>query len=432
MRRGRSKLGPALLAFVLLVGAGQARGQQATDAALRDRVLQLVERLDAPKTEAQKAAEDALVKLGPRILPLLPEPTKSTSAARKERLERIRAALREVEEESNLGAAKVTIQGQGIRLTEAIQKLQAQSGNAITDLREQMGAAVTNPGLDLDIVAKPFFEALDVIARKAEVTPYFTTGDSTVGLMAGAPPAAAQVQYSGPFRIALKQITAVRDFQSGMSSANVQFEVAWEPRLRPMLLALDTDELAITDDRGQEIEPQVMNESTDVVLRPENPAAEINVNLAAPDRAAKALARLKVKATVTVPAGIRTFRFPNLAARDVAQKQGDIRIMLESTDVDEQVWKVNVVLEYPGEGPAFESYRQGLFNNRLWLQKPDGARFEHNGGFSNTASDQGKLGFEYLFVDVPGKPANYQLVYETPSKVLTIPLEFEFKDVPLP
>jgi hypothetical protein len=421
-----------LFVLWLLAGVGHGWGQQVSDAALRDRVLQLVERLDAPKREAQQAAEDALVKLGPRILPFLPEPTKSTSPARKERLERIRAALREAEEESNLGAAKVSIQGQGIRLTEAIQKLQAQSGNAITDLREQMGAAVTNPALDLDIAARPFFEALDMIARKAELTPYFATGDSTIGLMAGAPPAAPQVQYSGPFRIALRQITTVRDFQSGMASANVQFEVAWEPRLRPMLLALDTDELAITDDRGQEIEPQVMNESTDVVLRPENPAAEININLAAPDRAAKMLARMKVKAAVTVPAGIRTFRFPNLAARDVVQKQGDIRIMLESTEVDEQVWKVNIVLEYPGEGPAFESYRQGLFNNRLWLQKADGSRFEHNGGFSNTASDQGKLGFEYLFVDVPGKPANYQLVYETPSKVLTIPLEFEFKDVPLP
>ena len=44
----------------------------------------------------------------------------------------------------------------------------------------------------------------------------------------------------------------------------------------------------------------------------------------------------------------------------------------------------------PGEGPAFESYRQGLFNNRLWLQKADGSRFEHNGGFSNTASDDGQ------------------------------------------
>src|SRR3954471_5225700 len=416
---------------LFVLGSATAWGQ-GSDAALRDRVLQLVERLDSSKMEARKSAEEALVKLGPRIVPFLPEVTKGTSAERKQRLERIRAALLEAKDEGNLGASKVTIKGRGIRLSEAVQKLQAQSGNAINDLREQMGAEVTNPALDLEIADMPFFEALDVVARKAEVTPYFYTGDGTIGLMAGASNSSFPVQYSGPFRIALKQIAAVRDFQAGSASANAQFEVAWEPRLRPMLLALDADELKISDDRGQDVEPQVMNEASEVVLRPENPAAEINVNLAAPDRAAKQLARLKVKAEVTVPAGIRTFRFPSLAARDVTQKQGDINVVLESTEVDEQVWKVNVVLEYPGEGPAFESYRQGLFNNRLWLQKADGSRFDHNGGFSNTASDGGKLGFEYLFVDAPGKPADYQLVYETPSKVITIPLEFEFKDVPLP
>ena len=125
---------------------------------------------------------------------------------------------------------------------------------------------------------------------------------------------------------------------------------------------------------------------------------------------------MKVKAEVTVPAGMRTFRFPSLAEDNVVQKQGDIGVTLESAEVDEQVWKVNVAVAYPGEGPAFESYRQGLFNNRLWLQKADGSRFEHNGGFSNTASDGGRLGFEYLFVDAPGKPADYQFVYETPAR----------------
>ena len=227
-------------------------------------------------------------------------------------------------------------------------------------------------------------------------------------------------------------MAAVRDLQAGTATANAQFEVAWEPRLRPMLLKLKVDELAVVDDRGKPVAPQVMNESTDVVLRPENPASELNINLAAPDRAAQKLASVKVKAEVTVPAGLRTFRFPSLAEENVVRTQGDVRVTLESAEVDEQVWKVNVEVAYPGGGPAFESYRQGLFNNRLWLQKADGSRFEHNGGFSNTASDGGKLGFEYLFVDAPGKPADYQFVYETPSEVLTIPLEFEFKDVPLP
>lgn len=428
------RIGMAAVAFLGLAVWCSEAGAQTGDAALRDRVLQLVDRLGAPKMEARKAAEEALIKLGPRILPLLPEPGQLKKDERAERVERVRAALFEAQNQdpTNLGASKVTIKGTGIRLTEVIKSLQTQSGNVLTDLREQEGAEVTNPALDLDITDKPFLEALDIIAKKAEVTPNFYTGDGSIGLMAGIPPSTFRVLYSGPFRITLRQIGALRDFQADTSTANVQFEVAWEPRLRPMLLALKADQLAIVDDQGKTVEPQVMAESTDVPLRPENPVAELNISLDAPEREAKKLASLKIKADITIPAGLKLFRFPSLAAENVTKKEGDISVTLEGTEVDEQVWKVNVELAYPSGGAAFESYRQGLFNNRLWLQKADGSRFEHNGGFSNTAAEGDKLGFEYLFVDAPGKPADYQLVYETPSKVLTIPLEFEFKDVPLP
>lgn len=431
-----------LLAAIVLAG-GDARGQ-GSDAALRDRVAQLVERLEAPKVEARDTAEAALIGLGARALPLLPEPSKAGDADRNQRLERIRAALRTAQDQANFGASKVTLQGKGLRLSEAIKQLQTQTGNLITDLREQFGADATNPALDLEIVDRPFFEALDEVAQKAGVSLNFFTNDGSIGLMAGggeapapapaAAPAAPMRLYTGPFRVLLKRVELARDFLGGAGSGNVQLEVAWEPRLRPMLLALKAEGVTIEDDRGEKVPPAVMGESDSVVLRPENPAAEMNINMAAPDRSAgvKALRSLKVKADVTVPAALKTFRFPSLAARDVTIQQGDIQVTLESTEVDEQTWKVNVAVLMPGEGPAFESYRQGLFNNRLWLQKADGSRFEHNGGFSNSAADGGRLGFEYLFVDAPGQPSDYQFVYETPSKVIAIPLEFEYKDVPLP
>jgi hypothetical protein len=439
--RGRLIAGLFLL-LLLVAGAPGLRAQAPSgDAALRDRVLQLVERLESPQLEAREAAMAGLIKLGPRVLPLLPDPSKVQGAERKERLERVRAALRKAEDDINPNASRVTLQGKGIRLSEALQQLQKRTGNAITDLREQLGVEATNPALDLDLRDKPFFEALDQVARQAEVATNFFTGDGSIGITAGMSPEdptpgprrpAPLIQYGGPFRIELKQLSLLRDFQAGSAVANLQLEAAWEPRLRPMLLKLKADELKIVDDRGQEIKPQVKEETDEVVIRPENPVAEINLNLEAPQRAATKIARLHVKADVTIPAGIKVFKFPSLVQENVTVRQGDVSVTLQGTEVDEQVWKVNVELVYPGEGPAFESYRQGLFNNRLWLQRADGSRFEHNGGFSNTGSDGGKLGFEYLFVDAPGKPADYQLVYETPSKVITIPLEFEFKDVPLP
>jgi hypothetical protein len=433
-----------LIAAVLCVfpGAREARAQAGADAALRDRVLQLVDRLDTEKVEAREAATLSLIKLGPNILSLLPDPATVTSTERKDRLVRIRAALAEKAAELNTAASRVTITGNGIRLSEALQQLQKQTGNAITDIREQLGAEVTNPALDLDVRDKPFFEAIDEIARLADVSTSYSTGDGSIGIMAGASATAAPgmpaskatplIQYSGPFRIELQQLSLSRDFRAGTAVANIRLEAAWEPRLRPMLLKLKAEELKVADDRKKVVKPQIATEAEEVVLRPENPAAEINLNLDAPERDAKKLASLLVKAEVTIPAGIKTFKFPSLAQKGVTSKQGDVSVTLEDIEVDEQVWKVNVTLVYPGEGPAFESYRQGLFNNRLWLQRADGSRFEHNGGFSNTGSDGGKLGFEYLFVDAPGKAEDYQLIYETPSKVITIPLEFEFKDVVLP
>ncbi len=410
-----------------------ARGQsESTDAALHDRVLQLVDRLDAPKPEAREAAMASLIKLGPKILPMLPDPATLPTGNRKDRIEKLRAALRKAEDDINPKASRVTLEGKGIRLTEALQQLQKQTGNVITDVREQLGAEVTNPALDLEIRDKPFFEALDQIAKQAEVMTEFYTGDGSVGITAGGTPAKTPIQYSGPFRITLKQIGEVRDFAAGTATATVQLEAAWEPRLRPMLLKLKADELKITDDHGKEVKAQVEMESDEVVVRPENPVAEINLNLQAPERSAAQIKSLRVKAELTIPAGIKVFRFPSLVQENVTIKQEDVSVTLQGIEVDEQVWKVNVELAYPGEGPAFESYRQGLFNNRIWLQRADGSRFEQNGGFNNTSADGGKLGFEYLFVDAPGKPSDYQLVYETPSKVVTIPMEFEFKDVPLP
>ncbi|MGZ3413331.1 MAG: hypothetical protein ACXWNX_05940 [Isosphaeraceae bacterium] len=405
---------------------------ETTDAALRDRVLQLIERLDDLKPEARNEAEARLIKLGARALPLLPDPASVTSKGRKERLEKVRATLRHAEEETSTVASRVTIQAKAIRLSEALGLIQKQTGNGITDLREQLGGETTNPAFDLDIHDVPFHEALDRVARLAEISVNAFTGGGTIGITAGTPSKDPLIQYVGPFRVAFKQLTEVRDLQAGTSAASAQLEVAWEPRLRPMLLTLKSDGLAVKDDKNREVKPQAMMESNEVVLRPENPAVEMNLNLEAPDRSAVKLSSFRIKADVTLPAGIKTFRFPSLAQENVTQKQGDVSATLQNVEIDEQVWKVNVELVYPGNGPAFESYRQGLFNNRIWLQKADGSRFEHNGGFSNTSSDGGKLGFEYLFVDAPGKLADYQLVYETPSKVVTIPLEFEFKNVPLP
>ena len=310
--------------FLAVALAGGLRAlAQTPDPALKDRVMQLIERLDAPKADARDTAEAALIKLGPKVLPLLPEPQKVKSAEVKKRLEKVRSEIADAQEKANVGASIITIKGQAIRLSEALKQLQTQSGNLVTDLREQNGAEATNPALELDIDQKTFFEALDIIVEKAGLNLNFFTGDGSIGLMAGAamdgpaasadapkgpPPPKPMKIYSGAFRIVFKQLVVSKDLQNGAGQANAQFEVAWEPRLRPMLLALKAEELEIEDDQGKFLDAAVMQESSSVVLRHENPVAELNLNIDAPERKALKLKSIKVKADVTVPAGVKAFR----------------------------------------------------------------------------------------------------------------------------
>lgn len=437
-------IGCKAMGFIVLLGAMLGGAARAQDAALRDRVRQLSGRLVSGDVAARAEAEKGLIELGRPALPLLPESVDVKSAEAKESLERVRKALEEAGAELNLGASKITIQGEGIRLSEVIQELQKQTGNEVKDLREQFGQEASNPSMNLDLKDVGFFEALDRVCQEARVGLNFFTGDGSIGLVAQAmampgqePPVEAAgkgkwISYNGPFRVQVVEISLKRDFQNGQNAANVRLEVAWEPRLRPMLLTLASKNVTIKDDRGDAVPPSLQEEETSVPLRADNPVVEANINMQAPDRAAKKLAEVKVKATVTIPSGTRTFTFPDLTKPE-KRTQGKVVVELVSTEVDDFVWKVRLIVSQPGgEGPGYDSYQQGLFSNQIWLQRADGSRFEHNGGFSNLGSAEGKMGFEYLFVDAPGKPEDYRLVYEAPNEIVSLPLEIELSDVPLP
>jgi len=329
-------------------------------------------------------------------------------------------------------ASLVTLQAKGIRLDEALRSLREQTGNPINDLRDPFDAGAANPMMDLDLEDVPFLEALDEIARRGNVSLTPFTGDGSIGIVSGAPPDKEFIAYSGPFRFELKRFTIRRDYHAGTATADAVFEASWEPRLRPMLLSLKAQSLEIRDDQGRAVRPQVAAEATEVVLRPETPSVEVAVNLEAPERSARTLAVVKARAEATMPVDLKTFRFPSLAEANVELQQGEVGAKLVGTEVDGHVWRVGLELNYPKGGLAFESFRQGLFNNRIWLRKGDGSRVELNGGFSTTGGGDGRLRFEYLFLDVPGKPDDYQLVYEAPSRLAVVPLEFEFHDVALP
>lgn len=416
--------------------------------ALADRVAQLVEKLNSQDANEVKSAETALIKLGPKALPLLPAPSgKSENQAIDERLKSIISALSE-QQSQNLTATSITIMGKAIRLSDAIKTLQQQSGNVVVDLREQTGQEVLNPTIDLEIDKRPFFEALDIIAMKGGLELSYYTAENAIGLLnapmqmmeaqtASKVDRRAFVQYLEAFRVSLNRIGVTRDYSSLTSAhtANIQMELVWEPRLRPLMIKLKPDQIKAVDDQGREIKAAVGGESLELSIRAENPIVDLNLNLSAPERDAQMLKSLEVVADLTVPMAKRSLNLKKVTEKGAEVKSGKASLRLMNFESDAPVWKVTVELTSPTPEGAEEldSYRQMNIMPQVFLTKADGGRTPLNGGFSSSGgSSPNTMIYEFLFVDIPGKPEDHGILVETPGELKTIPLKWQFDNIPLP
>jgi hypothetical protein len=419
--------------------------------ALKDRVDQLVERLNSSDdTEAAKA-QDALIKLGSKILPALPAPGEPNAGGKAEkRLAEIRKALDHSGNRSTT-ASKVTLKGESMRLSDVMKSVQQQTGNAVIDLREQSGQVATNPSLSLDFKDRPFFSAMDEIAEKAGLTLNYYNAESAIaylegGMMqsenpegkteaAGAAKPLKFVEYVDAFRITLNQMLVSRDFATGGATANLRMEFVWEPRLRPLTMKIDTSKIIAKDDKDRTLAASVSGESMELAIRPENPIVDLNLNLQAPMRDATKLASLEVEAELTLPTSTRSLTLPDITKEDSKSESGKGSLKIIEFLADPPVWKIRAEVETPRPAGAenVDSYRESGLAPTVALTKADSARIPLNGGFSvGPGSGPGKLVYELLFVDMTGRPEDHGLVVEVPGELKTIPVRWTFRDIPLP
>ena len=294
-----------------------------------DRVRQLVERLDAPKIEARDAAEASLIKLGrPDPAAPCPRPRRRRSP---ERQAAARASPRRRSQEAERGdrpsrRPRSRSRGRGSGSARRSSSSRSSRATRSPTCASNSGAEVDQPG------ARPRHRRQAVLrgARRSSAgrprsRSRIFTGDGSIGLMAGVRRKAASTwsQYDGPVP---GRVQAARGCPRlpgrDRGTANAQFEVAWEPRLRPMLLALKADELKIIDDQGETVEPQVMRSRPRSSSGPRTRPPRSTSTSTPPTARPRSSRSLKVKAEVTVPAGIKTFRFPSLAGENVDDQAG--------------------------------------------------------------------------------------------------------------
>jgi len=418
--------------------AAKATGEKATaeKAAgdLAPQVRKLVRELDAAEKSRRDAAEEQLLKLGPAALSLLPEGDQ-TSAEVELRLARIRNRLEQTQGEASVQASSITLAGEALSLADAIAGFEKQSGDKLIDFREQFNQQAAEKTLKLDLAKTPFWPALDQMLDQAGMTIYPYSGEAGLALVnrsSNEAPRYKRGSYSGAFRFEAMEITARRDLRSPQPpQLSLQMQVAWEPRLAPIVLLQPADAVLAIDDQGKPLTLSGPESEPEIPINPDASAVDLTVAFNAPERSATRIASLHGKLNAVLPGPITTFRFDKLGPSAKGQKrQGGATVVLEQVRRNNLVWEVRMRLVFDKAGRALESHRTWVLRNEAYLESPDKKTIRY-AGLETTRQAENEVGVAYLF-DVEGDLKDHTFVYKTPTAIIQVSLEYDLKDIPLP
>jgi hypothetical protein len=337
-----------------------------------------------------------------------------------------------------------TLQGKEILLSNALAELEKQTGNHVDDRRASKDEALK---IKLDLQKVTFWQALDAIAKEADAKVSVFERDGKISLADG-PHIALPVSHSGLFRVTAKRINTYRALDTDSHLMDIFLEVAWEPRFQPLLMETRPESMEAQDDKGRNLE--IPDEGKQPAAVNEKKATEVQIRLPAAQRSAGKLTSFKGKLAAMGPSKTLTYTFDKLTpvekkedAKKLTQDGVTVQIRQLKTEgeAEDQTWTIAILLEYPGDGPKFESFQSWVVNNAIYLEKEkDGVKqqFPRNLGYEVDEQSDNKALIIYRFGDDPannlvlGKLADWKLVYKTPGKIAEIPIPFEFKDLPLP
>lgn len=405
---------------------------------LKQEIDRWVRRLNSPELSQRTEAEAKLIALGPQILERLPtfDSGGSATQAQKDAVARIRRQLEKQFAEQTTQASTVTLHAANKPIAEVLADFTRQTGNKFKDVRRQMGQEVPDPKVSVDFDKTPFWEALDKTLDQAGLTLYHFVENDTLGIVARSDkdlPRFGQASYSGPLRIEPTRLDAFRNLRGAGDDSllKLNLEIAWEPRMRPIMIRQSLAEIKATDDRGNAIRIAGAEGQLERPVDAAGTASEFVIPMVSPPRAAEKIASLKGKLRPVLPAKIESFEFTNLkGAKKVEQQKAGVTVTLDEVRQNNDAWEIRIRAKFEKTAGALDTFRGWVFNNEAFLVGADGKRIGHS-GFQTTKQTEDEIGVAYLF-DPPEGLDGLKFVYKTPAMLSSIPLDFELKNIPLP
>lgn len=416
----------------------------AADESLTDEVEKLVAQMDDRDAAQREAAELALVELGvaakdggEEFFALLPTPNDAMSQETATRLARIREVVQAKLGERAVVQSRVTLDLADVPLADVLKEIEKQTGNRLVDGREANGQDAPELKVTIKLSDVPFWQALDEVLDQVNMSPYpYGAEEGGLSLVArdqGVLRRAGRATYAGPFRIEPMRAASDRGLRNPDSSGlDVDLEVSWEPRLRPVALSQSAEDLAVVADDELEIPATSEGELFNVEVPADATGAEVTLSLRLPAREAKNLKSLKGRMTALVPSRLADVRFENLAdGGEQSREIGGVTVTLKRVAQNQSLWEIHMRIAINSQDGA-DVQRGWVFQNETYLEGAGGERVEH-GGFETTMQSERETGFAYFFELPEGADiGDYAWVYRTPAGIVELPVDYELEDIPLP
>jgi hypothetical protein len=317
---------------------------------------------------------------------------------------------------------------------DALAEIKKQTDIAVEDRLEKSDTRLT-----LDLPNTPFWPALDQIAEKIGAAVVIGPRKGYIALEPRASRERQPVAYSGPFRLAMKEVKSTREFDRGRRSCVSTIEVSWEPRLLPLFLESRPHDVVAIDDKGARHTMPGLGSSPSPV---DGRIAEgVILPLPVVPRTVGSFQRVQGRLTAIAPTRMIEFRLPSLARLrdsddDADRKRSENGASVTVTNVllRPERWIVRVAVEMQPGGESFDSNQDWLVNNRMVLVNK-GERWLPS-AYDREGSDGRKGTVSYQFTDrrrlAGAKPEDWSVVYQSPEKCVVVPIPFVFENVELP
>lgn len=419
-----------MLNSLLMISAiflGQVSDSSAADLSLT--VQRLVRQLDDDRLVKRVEAEQALSKLGPEALALLPLISEISEAEVKERLIRVRKKLESAAAEAATKASLVTLAGE-FSLEDALALLQQQSGNRVVGVKNK------EVNVKTDFQKVVYWKALDSVLDQAGLTVNPYGGQENALSVIARPdsqlPRLGRAVYNGIFRFEASQLDAVRDLRNPqVSGLRLSLEISWEPRTVPISISQPLNQIKAFDENGDPIGIDGRQAVINVPVQSGLSAVDLTIPLQLPKRQVHKIASLQGTLTAMLPGRIETFKFADIdKAKNKEQQRAGVTVVLQQIRKNVDLFEVRILVRFDKAANALESHRGWIYNNPAYLLDPQGKKIESL-GIEATRQEVDAVGLAFLF-DLENGPANHQFVYKTPAAIIKLPVQYEIKNIALP